>query len=201
MTIKIILIEDQKMILDAFKLLLSAQSDFVVVEVFTDAKIALTWLVKNSIDIVISDVELPAFSGLDMAEEVKKMNAELKIIMLTTFAKIGYLERAIKIGVNGYLTKDMPIKKLIQNIRKVNEGNTVISKDLRTGQSLNPNPLSCREKEILKLISFGLSNKDISIELNLSNGTVRNNLSVAMDKLNVNNRIEAIKLAFDNGWI
>lgn len=201
MTIKIIIVEDQRTILDAFEILLNGVKDFEVLATFTDAKKALDWATTNTLDIVLSDVELPKFSGLEMAEEIAKLKPEIKIIMLTTFAKIGYLEKAINIGVNGYLTKDMPINQLIESILAIHQGETIISKDLRIGAQLNPNPLTTREKDILRLISFGLSNKDISKELHLSTGTIRNYLSIAMEKLNVNSRVEALKHALDNGWI
>lgn len=201
MTINIIIIEDQRTILDAFELLLNGVEKFKVLATFTDAQQALAWVKVNTVDIVLSDVELPQYSGLEMAEEIAKCKPDIKLIMLTTFAKIGYLEKALDIGVNGYLTKDTPIEKLVKSIIDIHQGKTIISKDLRITSQLNPNPLTAREKDILRLISFGFSNKDISKELHLSTGTVRNYLSIAMEKLNVNSRIEALKHALDNGWI
>ncbi|MFS1523168.1 DNA-binding response regulator [Microbulbifer sp. 2304DJ12-6] len=201
MTIKIIIIEDQRTILDAFELLLDAVQEFEVIATFTDAHKALNWIKEHTVDMVLSDVEIPNFSGLEMAEEITKIKPETKIIMLTTFAKIGYLEKALDIGVNGYLTKDMPINKLIESMIAIYQGKTIISKNLNLGVQLNPNPLTEREKDILRLISFGLNNKDIANELHLSTGTVRNYLSIALGKLNANSRMEALKQALDNGWI
>ncbi|MEW5251012.1 response regulator transcription factor [Microbulbifer sp. 2201CG32-9] len=201
MSIKIIIVEDQRTILDAFELLLNAVREFEVMATFADSYEALSWAKGNSVDMVLSDVEMPNFSGLEMAEAIRKCKPETKIVMLTTFAKIGYLEKALDIGVDGYLTKDMPLRELIESMMAIYQGQAIIAKDLRVGVQLNPNPLTVREKDILRLVSFGLSNKDISVELHLSTGTVRNYLSMAMEKLNANSRTEALKYALDNGWI
>jgi two-component system response regulator DesR len=146
------------------------------------------------------DIEMPGKSGLEAAEELKDLSC--KVIILTTFARTGYFERAIKAGVSGYLLKDSPSEDLANTIRIVLSGRRVFAPELvdEAYSGDNENPLTDREKEVLELIADGKNTKEIATELYLTTGTIRNYISIILDKLNVSNRVEAIKRFNEKGW-
>jgi two-component system response regulator DesR len=149
-------------------------------------------------DICIMDIEMPVKSGLEAAEELK--DHPCKVIILTTFARTGYFERAIKAGVSGYLLKDSPSEELASTIRSVLAGRRIYASELVDEAYNNDNPLTDREKEVLELIADGKNTKEIATELYLTTGTIRNYISIILDKLNVSNRVEAIKRFNEKGW-
>jgi two-component system response regulator DesR len=146
------------------------------------------------------DIEMPGKTGLEAAEQLKDHSC--KIIILTTFARTGYFERAVKAGVSGYLLKDSPSDELASTIRSVLSGRRVYAPELVdvAYRENNENPLTDREKEVLGLIADGKNTKEIATELYLTTGTIRNYISVILDKLNVSNRVEAIKRFNEKGW-
>lgn len=198
--IRIVIAEDQRMLLGALGSLLNLEEDMEVVGKAKDGEEALALVRTHKPDICIMDIEMPLKSGLDAAEELK--GDPCKVIILTTFARAGYFERARKAEVNGYLLKDSPSEELANSIRVIMDGRQVYAPELVdiVYESSNGNPLTAREKQVIKLISEGKTTKDIANELSLTTGTVRNYVSVILDKLDVSNRIEAISRFKEKGW-
>jgi two-component system response regulator DesR len=144
------------------------------------------------------DIEMPGKTGLEAAEEIKGLNC--KVIILTTFARTGYFQRALKAGVRGYLLKDSPSEELASSIRRVMEGKRIYAPELMDDVYSEENPLTDREKEVLELVADGKNTQEIAEQLSIKTGTVRNYISTILDKLDVKNRIEAIKQSKEKGW-
>ncbi|WP_226659922.1 response regulator [Guptibacillus hwajinpoensis] len=196
--IRIVLAEDQRMLLGALGSLLDLEEGMEVVGQATNGEEAISLVKELKPDICIMDIEMPLKSGLDAAEELS--NESCKIIILTTFARAGYFERARKAGVSGYLLKDSPSDELASSIRKIMEGQRIFAPELVDLAFGNENPLTEREKQVIQLMADGKNTKDISSELYITPGTVRNYISVILDKLEVTNRIEAISRFKEKGW-
>ncbi|MDX6151502.1 response regulator transcription factor [Marinococcus sp. PL1-022] len=188
--IRIVIVEDQQMLLGALGSLLDLEEDMEVVGKAENGQEALALIDKEQPDICIMDIEMPVKSGLEAAEELKESTC--KIIILTTFARTGYFERARKAGISGYLLKDSPSEELAQSIRIIMSGRKVYSPDLVDLAYNNAATLTKREEEVLALIAEGKSTTAIARQLSLTNGTVRNYISVIFDKLEVSNRVEAV---------
>lgn len=199
--IRILIAEDQRLLRGALALLLGLEEDLEVVAQASDGQEALSLIASLQPDVCLLDIEMPVKTGLDVAEQLNKLGCPSRVIILTTFARPGYFERAIKADVQGYLLKDEPSEKLAESIRRVMQGHREISPELIFGTLKEDNPLSAREREILSLSSQGKSANEISIMLHLSYGTVRNYISEALNKLGANNRIEAIRTAEEKGWL
>ncbi|SFB28103.1 two component transcriptional regulator, LuxR family [Lentibacillus halodurans] len=197
--IRIVIAEDQRMLLGALGSLLDLEDDMEVVGKARNGEEALSLVRQHHPDICMMDIEMPVKSGLDAAEELK--NDLCKIIVLTTFARTGYFERARKAGVSGYLLKDSSSEDLANSIRAVINGNRIYAPELVDMAYDHDNPLTDREKQVIKLIADGESTKEIASQLNLTNGTVRNYVSVILDKLEVTNRIEAISKVKEKDWL
>ncbi|AYC29862.1 response regulator transcription factor [Paenisporosarcina cavernae] len=196
--IKIVLAEDQRMLLGALGSLLDLEDDMEVIGKASNGEEIISLVEKLHPDICIMDIEMPIKSGLDAAEHLK--DSGCKIIILTTFARAGYFERAQKAGVSGYLLKDSPSEDLARSIRLIMDGRRIYAPelvDLAFGES---NPLTDREREVMELIAHGKSTKEIAKELFITSGTVRNYISTILDKLEVGNRIEAISRFKEKGW-
>lgn len=197
--IKIVIAEDQGMLLGAMKALINMEDDMEVIAIAQNGEEAITQIRQHKPDIVITDIEMPSKTGLDVAEELKGEN--YKIIILTTFARPGYFERAKKAGVRGYLLKDSPIEELVNSIRVIMDGRRLYAPELiDIVYEDDSNPLTERESEVLELVAEGKTTKEIAKELFLSPGTVRNYISTILDKLDVGNRIEAIARFKEKGW-
>ncbi|HIW31245.1 MAG TPA: response regulator transcription factor [Candidatus Paenibacillus intestinavium] len=197
--INIVIAEDQRMLLGALASLIDLEDDMSVVGKAANGQEALEHVLALKPDICIMDIEMPIKSGLEAAEELKGSNT--KVIILTTFARAGYFERAIKAGVCGYLLKDSPSEELATAIRSVMDGKRIYDAELMDeAYSGADNPLTEREQEVLGLVADGKNTKEIASELFLSTGTVRNYISTILDKLGVSNRIEAITRFKDKGW-
>lgn len=196
--IRIVIAEDQRMLLGALASLLDLEEDMEVVGKATNGEDAVKLVQLHQPDICIMDIEMPVKSGLDAAEELK--GSGCKVMILTTFARPGYFERAIKAGANGYLLKDSPSEELASSIRSIMAGRRIYSPELVDGAYGQENPLTEREKEVLELMADGKNTKEIASQLFLTTGTVRNYISGILDKLQVGNRIEAIKHSKENGW-
>ncbi|MCR6105614.1 response regulator transcription factor [Salipaludibacillus agaradhaerens] len=199
--IKIVLAEDQQMLRGALGLLLNLEKDMDVVGQASDGEEALSLIHKLNPDVCLLDIEMPLKSGLQVAESLKRDGHPCKVIILTTFARPGYFERAIEADVFGYLLKDGPSEELAEAIRNVMKGKREIAPELVFVQSKQKNPLTDREQEILTCVREGKTVKEISKTLYLSNGTVRNYISEAIAKLETKNRMEAVKVAEEKGWI
>ncbi|MGF9963937.1 response regulator transcription factor [Bacillus rhizoplanae] len=199
--IRIIIAEDQRMLRGALGALLDLEDDIEVVGQAENGAEALKLIETLQPDVSIMDIEMPIQSGLDVAETLRKQKSPCRVMILTTFARPGYFERAMKANVHGYLLKDSPSEDLAAAIRNVMNGKREISPELMFGLWQEQNPLTDREKEVLLLAKEGKTANEIAKTLYLSSGTVRNYISDVLTKLNAKNRIEAITIAEEKGWI
>ena len=202
--INILLAEDQTMLRNALATILDLEENLEVVHSCATGKLALEYMQSHNgsnVDIVLSDIEMPDMTGLELAQHLHESKVQCKTIILTTFARSGYLRRAMDSGVKGYLLKDSPSHELIAAINKVHQGGSVIAPELMVGSWMEKDPLTDKERHALRLAKDGLSTEDIASKLFLSTGTVRNYLSSASSKLNAKNRIEAARIAHQNGWL
>jgi two-component system response regulator DesR len=202
--INILLAEDQTMLLNALATILDLEDNLHVVQSCANGKQAFDYIQSGEserVDIVLTDIEMPDMTGLELAQKLFEAKTSCKTIILTTFARSGYLRRAMDSGVKGYLLKDSPSQDLIDAIQKVHQGGTAIAPELMVESWMEKDPLSDKERHALRLAKDGLSTEDIAQKLFLSTGTVRNYLSSASSKLNAKNRIEAARIAHQNGWL
>jgi two-component system, NarL family, response regulator DesR len=200
-TIRVIIAEDQGMVLGALAALLEIEGDISVVAQVKDGKEAVDAVVAHKPDVLITDIEMPLMTGLDAASEIKRRRLGTRVIILTTFARAGYLRRAMEAGALGYMLKDMRAKELAEAVRRVHQGLRVIDPDLATEAWSEMDPLTDRERQVLRLAGEGMQSGDIAAELNLSEGTVRNYLSEAISKMGASNRVEASRIARTKGWL
>ncbi|MCA1292352.1 response regulator transcription factor [Paenibacillus sp. alder61] len=199
--IRIVIAEDQRLLRGALASLLDLEDDLEVIGQAADGAEAWELIERLRPDVCLMDIEMPRMSGLDVAERLKAAGSPCRIIILTTFARPGYFERAAKAGVNGYLLKDESSDKLAEAIRRVMAGHLEVSPELVFGSLREENPLTPREQDILRLAAEGRSAGEIALQLHLSYGTVRNYISETLNKLDVKSRIEAVRLAEEKGWI
>lgn len=199
--IRVVIAEDQGMLLGALSALISMEDDLEVVGTAKNGQEAIELVEKTEPDICIMDIEMPVKTGLDAAEALGGNTC--KVIILTTFARSGYFERARKADVRGYLLKDSPIEELVLAIRQVMDGRRIYAPELVdiAFDDYRENPLTKREQEVLKWIADGKTTKQIAEGLYLTEGTVRNYVSTIFDKLEVSNRIEAVSLYKEKGWM
>ena len=198
---RLLIAEDQSMLRDAMATLLLMEDSIDEVLQAKDGKEAIDILVDSSIDVAILDIEMPEATGLDVLEFIRNKGISCKVIIVTTFKRSGYFERAIKNNVDAYVLKDRSIDELMKTINNVLAGHKEYSPELMENIFTNHNPLSNQEKILLAKVKEGLSNKEISSELYLSDGTIRNYISNILTKLNCKNRTEAVKKATEEGWI
>jgi len=196
--IKIVIAEDQRMLLGALGSLLSLEDDMEVIGKVNNGSEAVTLVKQLQPDVCIMDIEMPEKTGLEAAEELK--GEKCKVIILTTFARSGYFQRALKAGVRGYLLKDSPSEELASSIRNIVAGKRIYAPELMDDLYTEENPLTEREREVLELIADGRNTKEIAEQLNIKTGTVRNYISAILEKLEVTNRIEAITQSKEKGW-
>lgn len=199
--IRVVVAEDQVMVLGALSALLSIEPDIQVVGQASNGREALERVTTLAPDVLVTDIEMPEMSGLDLATSMRALGLKTRVVMLTTFARPGYLRRALDAGVSAYLLKDSPSDKLAEAIRRVAGGGRVIDPQLAADAWSEADPLTDRERQVLRLAADGLSSGDIATELSLSEGTVRNYLSEAISKLGAKNRVEAANLAKARGWL
>lgn len=199
--IKIVIAEDQRMLRGALGSLLNLEDDLEIIGQAENGEEALDKILSLNPDVCLLDIEMPLLNGLDVAEEIKRQNSPCKLIILTTFARPGYFERAVKLGVHGYLLKDGSSDDLADSIRSIMKGKNEFAPELVFGSLKDENPLTKREQEVLRLVAEGKTIKEIARQLYLSSGTVRNYMSEIINKLEVNNRIAAISIAEEKGWI
>ncbi|MEN2767101.1 response regulator transcription factor [Ornithinibacillus xuwenensis] len=197
--IRIVIAEDQQLLLGALGSLLDLEVDMEVVGKAKNGEEALALVKMHQPDVCIMDIEMPLKSGLDVAEELK--THDCKVIILTTFARAGYFERARNANVSGYLLKDSPSEELANSIRVIMDGRKIYAPELvDIAYKKEYNPLTEREEQVIKLIAEGKNTKEIAKQLFLTTGTVRNYVSIILDKLDVSNRIEAISRYKESGW-
>lgn len=200
-TIRVAIAEDQGMVLGALATLLEIEGDISVVARARNGSEALNAVLAQKPDIFLTDIEMPEMSGLEVAAELKRRRSTTRVMILTTFARAGYLRRALEAGVSGYLLKDMAAEKLADAVRRVQSGLRVIDPELAAEAWVEPDPLTDRERQVLRLAGDGMASFDIADKLKLSEGTVRNYLSEAISKLGAANRVEAARIARTKGWL
>ena len=200
--IRILIAEDQALVRGALAALLGLESDFAVVGLAADGRQALALCIEHAPDIVLTDIEMPHMTGLELATCLAERGAASRVMIVTTFGRSGYLRRALAAGVRGYLLKDAPADTLAAAIRTVHAGGRAVAPELALESwGGAQDPLSERERQVLRLAGEGRSSADIARQVHLSEGTVRNYLSEAISKLGAANRIEAYRMARDAGWL
>lgn len=200
--IRVLLAEDQAMVRGALVALLRLEGDMeVVAEVARGDEVVAAALVARP-DVALLDIEMPGGGGLVAAQQLRECLPSCRVVMLTTFGRSGYLRQAMQSGAVGFLLKDAPADDLAVAIRRVMQGERVVDPEFALAAlSDGNNPLTPREREVLSIALSGASLASIASQLFLSEGTVRNHLSVAMQKLGARNRMEAAHRAEQKGWL
>jgi two-component system response regulator DesR len=199
--IRVVIAEDQAMVLGALAALLEMESDLEVVGRAGDGETALALCRQHRPDVLLTDIEMPAMTGLELAAAIKREQLPTRVIILTTFARGGYLRRALEASASGYLLKDSPAEQLANAIRRVSQGGRVVDPELAAEAWSEPDPLTDRERQVLRMAGEGQTSADIAGTLHLSEGTVRNYLSEAINKIGAANRVEAARIAREKGWL
>ena len=200
--IRVVLAEDQAMVRGALAVLLGIEPDIEVLAVASNGEEALREVGKHRPGVLITDIEMPKLTGLELAARVRTLYPATRVMILTTFARPGYLRRAMEAGAHGYLLKDRPSTELAEALRRVHGGGRVVDPGLATeAWAAEADPLSDREREVLRRAGEGESTAEVARSLRLSEGTVRNYLSEAISKLGAHNRTEAARLARTKGWL
>ncbi|KKO45895.1 transcriptional regulator [Arsukibacterium ikkense] len=197
---KILLAEDQAMIRTALASLLRLEADFQVTEA-ADGNTALKLLNHQAFDLLLSDIEMPGCSGIELAQYVQQHQLPTKVVIITTFGRAGYVKRALDAGVGGFLLKDAPVEQLVQAIGQVMQGKKVVDTELLLNSLGEQDPLTEKERQALRLAAEGKSTGDIAAALYIAEGTARNYLSEAISKLHAANRIDAARIARQKGWL
>jgi two-component system response regulator DesR len=199
--IRVVIAEDQHMVLGALAALLQIERDIDVVGQASDGRAALDLVRTLQPDVLLTDVEMPGMSGIELAQAVRSIPAAPRVVILTTFARPGYLRRALDAGASGYLLKDAPSHQLADAVRRVHAGGRAVDPELAAEAWGEPDPLTDRERHVLRLAGDGKSGADIAAEMALAEGTVRNYLSEAISKVGGRNRVEAARIARAKGWL
>jgi two-component system response regulator DesR len=201
MSIRVVIAEDQAMVRGALAALLAIESDMEIVGEARDGGEALETVLRTLPDVLLTDIEMPEATGLELAAEIQRRKLPVRVAILTTFARPGYLRRALDLGVSGYLLKDAPAATLANAIRRIRAGGRVVDPELAAEAWTEADPLTDRERQVLRYAGEGASSAEIAVRLELSEGTVRNYLSEAIGKLGAANRTEAARLARQKGWL
>ena len=190
------------MLLGALSALLELEPDITVVARAANGREALDAVTKHAPNVLVTDIEMPLLTGLELAARLRDTQSAVRIIILTTFARPGFLRRALDAGARGYLLKDRPASELANAIRRVHQGLRVVDPALASeAWAAEPDPLTDRERQILQRAGDGRTSAEIAAELHLSEGTVRNYLSEAIAKLGASNRTDAARIARTKGWL
>jgi two-component system response regulator DesR len=199
--IRVVIAEDQAMVRGALAALLTTEGDFEISGDAPNGRAALDLARTLLPDVLLTDIEMPELTGLELAAEIRRLHLPIKVVILTTFARAGYLRRALDAGVSGYLLKDAPASTLANAIRRIRAGARVIDPELAAEAWTEADPLTDRERQVLRYAGEGRSGAEIAEILSLSEGTVRNYLSEAISKLGAANRTEAARIAHQRGWL
>lgn len=196
----ILLAEDQAMVRTALAALLRLEADIHVTEA-ADGYAALQQLKKQPFDLLLTDIEMPGASGIELAQYVQQQKLPTKVVIITTFGRTGYVKRAMDAGVGGFLLKDAPVEQLVQAMQQVMTGKKVVDSELLLNSLGEQDPLTDKERQALRLAAEGKSTGEIASALYIAEGTARNYLSEAISKLNAANRIDAARIARQKGWL
>ncbi|WP_308294015.1 response regulator transcription factor [Streptomyces sp. UNOC14_S4] len=201
-TIRVLLAEDQSMVREALAALLGLEDDIEVVSQVARGDEVLAAARADAPDVALLDIEMPGMTGLDAAALLRRELPALKVVILTTFGRPGYMRRAMEAGAEAFLVKDAPAAQLADALRRVLRGERVIDPTLAAAAlAEGANPLTDRERAVLRASADGSTNAELAKSLHLSHGTVRNYLSTAIQKTGARNRAEAVRIARDKGWL
>lgn len=200
--IRLVIADDQAMLRGALAALLELEDDLTVVGVAGDGEAAVELVAQTAPDVCLMDIQMPGMDGIAATQAVRAANEATRVLIVTTFARPGYLRAALDAGASGFVVKDAPVEQLADAVRRVHAGLRVVDPALAEASLFDGvNPLSEREREVLRLAADGRSAAAIASEVFLSAGTVRNNLSAAIGKVGAANRAQAVRIAQDKGWI
>jgi two-component system, NarL family, response regulator DesR len=200
--IRVLIAEDQAMIRGALAALLSTEPDIEVVAQVERGDRVVEEALRAKPDVALLDIEMPGQDGITAAAELRAKLPTCRVLILTVFGRPGYLRRAVDAGVSGFLLKDAPPDELASAIRRTAKGEKVIDAQLaHAALSEGSSPLTPRERDVLAMSVRGASVEEVARSLHLTNGTVRNHLSIAIQKLNAHNRVEAARIAEEKGWL
>lgn len=200
--IRLVIVDDQAMLRGALTALLELEDDLTVVGVAGDGEEAVRVVAETAPDVCLMDIQMPGMDGIGATRAVRSANAGTRVLIVTTFARPGYLRAALDAGASGFVVKDAPAEQLADAVRRVHAGLRVVDSALAEASVFEgANPLSEREQQVLRLAADGRSAAAIASEIFLSAGTVRNNLSAAIGKVGGANRAQAVRIAQDKGWI
>ncbi|MFE3903614.1 response regulator [Streptomyces sp. NPDC059153] len=200
--IRLLLAEDQSMVREALAALLGLEPDIEVVAQVARGDEVLAAAQEHRIDVALLDIEMPGMTGIDAAAALRRELPAVKVVVVTTFGRPGYLRRAMEAGADAFLVKDAPASELASAVRKVLAGERVIDPTLAAAALADgASPLTDRERDVLRTAADGSTNAEIAAALHLSQGTVRNYLSMAIQKMAARNRAEAVRIAREKGWL
>lgn len=199
--IKVLLADDQTLVRDALRALLELQPGIQVVAEAATGTAALELCLNTAADVALLDIEMPQMSGIDVVQRLREAGNNLPALMVTTFGRPGYVERALAAGVNGFVVKDAPAAELVAAIEAVLQGKTVVDPQLAVSALAVRSPLTPRELEVLRAAADGAAVRAVAQRLHLSVGTVRNHLSAINHKLGVESRAAAVYEAQQAGWL
>ncbi|KDQ69324.1 response regulator [Streptomyces halstedii] len=201
-TIRLLLAEDQSMVREALAALLGLEPDIEVVAQVARGDEVLEAARAHRPDVALLDIEMPGRTGIEAAADLHRELPGVKVVVVTTFGRPGYLRRAMEAGADAFLVKDAPASRLAAAVRTVLAGERVIDPALAAAAlAEGADPLTHREREVLRAAADGATNAEIAGTLHLSPGTVRNYLSTAIQKLAARNRAEAVRVAREKGWL
>lgn len=200
--IRLLLAEDQSMVREALAALLGLEPDIEVVAQVARGDEVLAAAREHDVDVALLDIEMPGMTGIEAAAELHRELPDVKVVVVTTFGRPGYLRRAMESGADAFLVKDAPASQLAEAVRRVLTGERVIDPTLAAAALADgASPLTDREREVLRSATDGSTNAEIAAALHLSQGTVRNYLSMAIQKMAARNRAEAVRTAREKGWL
>ncbi|MGO3423219.1 MAG: response regulator transcription factor [Pseudoalteromonas distincta] len=203
--IRVYLVEDQALVRDAVAALLGLDFNIEIIGQASNGQDALNAIEALDSDlhpdIILTDIEMPTMNGIELSEKIAAKFPAIKMVIMTTFSRAGYIRRALTTGAKGFILKEAPSEELINALKKVMQGQKVIDPELAINALDDADPLTDKERKALKLASDGLKTSDIAKQLFISEGTTRNYLSDAIAKLNATNRIDAARIAKQKGWL
>lgn len=200
--IRLVIADDQALVRGALGALLDLEDDVEVVGLAESGPDALRLVAETSPDVCLMDIQMPGLDGIETTRRLRAASTDTRVLIVTTFARPGYLRSALDAGASGFIAKDTPAEQLADAVRRVHAGLRVLDPVLAE-ESLfeGANPLTEREQQVLRLASDGRAAAAIASEVYLSAGTVRNHLSSAIGKTGATNRAQAVRVASDKGWI
>ena len=202
MTIRLLIADDQALVRGALAALLDLETDLEVVSQVGRGDEVIAAAQASKPDVALLDVEMPGLDGIEAAAALRAAVPGVRILMVTTFGRPGYLRRAMEAGAAGFVVKDTPAAQLADAVRRVHQGLRVVDPSLAAETLVaGTSPLTARESDVLRAAREGGTVADIAKELHLSEGTVRNHLSAAIGKTGARTRAEAARIALDNGWL